>query len=301
MSADRFVLAIARRKSRQLWRALAISSGFVRFEMSGSKRDARSDNNTSCCGRVVLAACAALVALPLLLALPSHAQQPAGTTAPSKLATVPAPQANAMNRLSAFPVSAPAEQRRRALAPLVDVITRKAPGLDAEERAAAVPLLISDGDPIVRERLWQLLANSPRYEAAIALAQQVLGDPRYVPRWSAFQYLREVEPQIAETLAQRPLVQPDARLLYVVADFIRLKDRQRGLALMIDALPVVGTDHEIGEEISLALAREGGEGELAELRRRDGAAAGRTTYRLAAELLATELARKSGPPKRSSQ
>jgi hypothetical protein len=149
--------------------------------------------------------------------------------------------------------------------------------------------------------LWRLLANSPRHQAAIALAQQVLVDPNYVPRWSAFQYLREVEPQIAEMLSKHPFVRPDASLLYVVADLALLKDRPRGLALMMEVLPMAGTDHQLFDDASLALAREGGEPELAELRRRDRTAGGLPTYRLAADLLEAELARKSGAAKRSSQ
>ncbi len=197
------------------------------------------------------------------------------------------------NRFADFPATASVEQRRRALDPMVEVVAGRAPALNSNERAAAMSLLTSDADPIVRERLWQLLANSPRHEPAIALALQVLVDPEYVPRWSAFQYLRKVEPQIAGALAQRPpLAQTDARLLYVIADFVRPQDHQRWFALMLNALVAAGTDHEIFELVSLALARDGGETELADLRRRDQIAGGRTTYRLAAELLAAELARK---------
>ena len=85
-----------------------------------------------------------------------------------------------------------------------------------------------------------------------------------------------------------------------IADFVRPEDQQRWFTLMTDALLATGTDHEIGDLVSLALAREGGENELAELRRRDQIGGDHTTYHLAAELLAVELARKSAQVKKSS-
>ena len=49
-------------------------------------------------------------------------------------------------------------------------------------------------------------------------------------------YLRKVDPQTCEAIVQTGLVRPDAKLIYVVADFIMLKDRQRGLAMMMEVL-----------------------------------------------------------------
>jgi hypothetical protein len=226
-------------------------------------------------------------------AVPADEEQPRGA---------PAGAGGAMNRLSNFPSSFPPADRRAWLDRGIAAVTSgRSPPLDVVEQASAVTLLQSDSDTLVRERLWQLLANSPRYELAVALAQQVLVDPNYFPRWSAFQYLRQVEPQVAETLAQHPpSAQTDARLLYVIADSVRPKDRQRWFALMMEALLAVGTDHEAGDLVSLALAREGGATELAELRRRDQIAGGHTAYSIAAEMLTAELARKPAPARKSS-
>lgn len=206
---------------------------------------------------------------------------------------------NSMNRIAAFPASQAAEQRSEWLDRIVaEVVTHKAPPLNVEERDAAVLLVQSDPDALVRESLWQLLANSPRHESAVALARQVVVDPQSFPRWSAFKYLREVDPQTAENLSQGVLVQPDADLLYVVADFVMLKDLNRGLALMIDVVPMV-RDLNLFESLSLALALKGGERQLDELNRRDLQAGGNTAYGTVADMLAAELARKSQSSNRS--
>ena len=73
----------------------------------------------------------------------------------------------------------------------------------------------------------------------------------------------KVDPQACEAVVQTGLMRPDAKLIYVVADFIMLKVRQRGLAMMMEALRTTAY-HKLFDEASLTLARDGGELELAE-------------------------------------
>jgi hypothetical protein len=202
-----------------------------------------------------------------------------------------------MNRLGNFPASSPAELRRAWLDRAIAAVTtqRSAP-LDAVEHATAVALLQTEPDALVRERLWRLLANSMRAESAVALAKRVVVEPEYSPRWSAFQYLRQHEPSACEALVQVGLARPDADLLYVVGDFVMQTDHRRGLAMIMDVLRMTG-DHRLSESASLMLAMQGGETELAELRRRVRESGDHSVYRDAAEMLASELERKSGKHK----
>jgi hypothetical protein len=238
--------------------------------------------------------------LPWLNACDRNPGQAGALEPPRKeaVAAAEAPQVqSSTNRIAALSSLPTAEQRRQLADRLVaGVLTHSTPPLEVQERDTAVLLLVTEPDRFVRESLWQLLANSPRHEPAVALARQVVVDPAGFPRWSAFRYLAAVDPQTAEKLSEGALAQADADLLYVVADFLMQTDPNRGLALMIDVIPQV-QDLNLFESVSLALALKGGERELDELNRRDRMAGGDTAFGTAADMLAAELARKTASPK----
>ena len=85
--------------------------------------------------------------------------------------------------------------------------------------------------------------------------------------------------------------QPDPELLFFMADLVQESDPHRGLAMMI-AAPELETDHWLFDQVTEALARDGGTQELAELKRRADAAGGRNVYRALADWLTIELQKR---------
>jgi hypothetical protein len=206
------------------------------------------------------------------------------------------PQRNASdvvtNRLAAYPTSLSPRQRHAWLDQLIaDIDAKGAPRLTAVELTAALALVRSEVDPRVGGRIWYLLAHNPRDDEAVALARAVVRDPEGHARWAAFEYLRTVNRPASEALAREAVPQPDPELVFFMADLVQESDPHRGLAMMI-AAPELETDHWLFDQVTEALARDGGTQELAELKRRADAAAGRNVYQALADWLTIELQKR---------
>jgi hypothetical protein len=200
-----------------------------------------------------------------------------------------------LNRLAAYPAWLSPRQRHVWLDWLIaDIEAKNAPRLTAAEQAAAVALVRSEVDPRVGGRIWYLLAHNPLDEKAAALAREVVLNPKGHARWGAFEYLRTVDRPVAEALAADAVPQPDPELLFFMADLVRESDRHRGLAMMI-AAPDLETDHWLFDQLTEALARDGGAQELAELKRRGDGPGGRNVYRVLADWLTVELKKQHQP------
>ncbi len=128
-------------------------------------------------------------------------------------------------------------------------------------------------DHATHAKLWRQIISHPlRYESLRNLALDTLrnttGNGRY-SRHLCMHYLFESYPEMQEDLADEFALDKDASLKYYLANHLMQFNRQKGMALILDTIPLIEKyDHETYNAIELHLYEKADKETLAEIKRR---------------------------------